>query len=279
MQSWTYFLAAVALTVSCCLSAAHAEQIDDRNLKFSLIIPDGFVRDSQLAGAQPDFVYAFRKTEPPEIGVVIIIERMRGTIGRERLDASKMPRGFTGKVLSVRWHDFDLDALEVPEEVSGVATVNYNVQVPLKPEAIQIRVVGRRDRKDQLLQLTNNLLRDLQGESNWLRSSAPPALAQSSNYGSLILAVCGIGIIAGLIVLWLVRRVSRRGTVLGLAVLIYAVSWLIAPGETREMRATVGAVRMLGFLGFLLGLFDLFRHPAAKRAAEESPAAVDRPGV
>jgi hypothetical protein len=269
----------MALTLLCCLSAARAEQIDDPNLKFSLVIPDGFVRDPQLAQAQRDFVYAFRKAEPQDIGVVIIIERMRGTIGRERLDTSKMPPGFAGRVLTVRWRDFDIDALEVPEEVNGIETVNFNVQVPLKPEAIQIRVVGRRDRKDQLLQLTNSLLASLQGESNWLRSSAPPALAQSSSYGWLILAACAIGIIAGLIVLWLVRRVSRRGTVLGLAVLIYAVSWIIAPGETREMRATVGAVRMLGFFGFLLGLYDLSRHPAAKRPAEEPPAAVDRPGV
>jgi hypothetical protein len=265
MLKWTYLFATVVSTVSCCLSVAHAEQISDSTLHFSLTIPDGFVRDPQLAAAQPDFLYAFRKVESGDIGVVIIIERMRGTIGRERLDASKLPRGFIGKVFTIRWHEFHLDAVEVPEEVGGIATINYNVQIPLKREAIQLRVLGRRDRMEQLLQLTNNLLDSLQGESNWLRSSAPPALAQSSSYGSWIITVCGIGIIGGLVLLWLVRRVSRRGTVLWLAVLIYAVSWVIAPGETREMRATVGAVRMLGSLGFLLGLFDLFRHPAAKR--------------
>jgi hypothetical protein len=279
MHKWTNTLAFVVLTLSCGPSVAHAGPVNDPDLKFSLVIPDGFVRDQQLAAARPDFLYAFRKTEPQDVGVVIIIERMRGTIGRERLNTSKRPAGFAGRVFAVRWRDFDIDAIEVPEEVNGIETVNFNVQVPLKPEAIQIRVVGRRDQKDQLLQLTNNLLASLQGDSNWLGTSAPPALARWSGYGSLTLAVCGISVITGLVVLWLVRRVSRRGTVLGLAVLIYAASWMIGPGETREMRGLVGVVRMLGVLGSLLGLFDLFRHPVAKRPAERPPAAADRPGV
>lgn len=279
MPRWTYLLVSVAMMLACFRSMANAEQINDANLKFSVTIPDGFVRDPKLAAARPDFIYAFRRTEPQDMGVVIIIERMRGTIGREHLDMTKMPPGFAGKLLTVRWHDFDLDATEVPEEVNGAKTVNYNVQVPLKSEAIQIRVLGLADRKDQLLQLTNNLLGSLQGDSNWLRSSAPPALAQSSNYGMLIIAVMITGIVAGLIVLWLVRRVSYRGSVLSLAILIYAASWMIAPGETREMRATVGAVRLLGFLGILLGIFDVFRYPTAKRPAEERSAVEDRPGV
>ncbi len=104
-------MAVVALTGACCPSAAQAEHLEDTNLKFSLTIPDGFVRDPQLAQAQPDFVYAFRKTEPQDVGVVIIIERMRGTIGRERLDVSKAQPGFAGRVLTVRWHDFELDAI------------------------------------------------------------------------------------------------------------------------------------------------------------------------
>src|SRR6476659_5751619 len=126
MQRWIYLLAAVGWTVLCGMSVVHAEQINDSDFKFSLMIPDGFVRDPQLARAQPDFIHAFRKTEPQDLGIVIIIERQRGTIGRERLDSSKAPPGFAGRLLTVRWHDFELDALEVPEEVNGIPTVNYN---------------------------------------------------------------------------------------------------------------------------------------------------------
>ncbi len=42
------------------------------------------------------------------------------------------------------------------------------------------------------------------------------------------------------------------------------------------MRATGGVVRMIGFGGLLVGIFDLFRHPAPKRLAE-SPVAAGEP--
>jgi hypothetical protein len=53
--------------------------------------------------------------------------------------------------------------------------------------------------------------------------------------------------------------------VLGLAVIIYVVSWSLGVGETREMRATVGAIRTLGFLGMVLGVFDLVKGREGKR--------------
>lgn len=274
MRTRAQILTVIVVTLSCLFTFARAEPLNDVNLKFSMTVPDGFVRDAELARAQPDFIHAFRKDEPEDVGVIIIIERMRGTLGRERLDASNRPPGFVGRVLTARWRDFDVDAFEVPEESNGIKIINYNVQVPLKPEAIQIRVIGRSERKDELLQLTNNLLKNLNGDSNWLRSVAPPALANSPSYGWLKLAIGVVGLITGLLVLWKIRRVSRRGTVLCLAVLIYSFSWAIAPGETSEMRLTVGVVRMLGFLGFLLGLFDLFRHPTARRSSEEPSAAM-----
>jgi hypothetical protein len=260
-------------------NAALAERLNDVNLSFTLQVPDDFQRDPALAIAKPDILYAFRKVEPGDIGVIIIIERMRGVLGRARLDLSLAPAGVTAKVFTVRWHDFDLDAVEVQEQVGSVEAINYNVQVPLKPEAIQIRVAGPRDQKDQLLVLTNSLLDGLQGQSNWLHSSAPRALAESSSYGYVLLGSVALGIVGGFVFLLRVRRRTGRGTVLGLAVLIYGVSWILAPGATREMRAAVGAFRMLGFLGFLLGAYDLFRHRAAKRPAEEPTAAVDRGNV
>lgn len=99
-----------------------------------------------------------------------------------------MPRDFGGTLLKARWQDFELDAFEVPENVSGVEVLNYNIQVPLKREAIQLRLVGGSDRKDELLQLANDLLASLQGESNWLHSVAPVALANSPRYGLLVVA-------------------------------------------------------------------------------------------
>lgn len=264
------------------LSNARGEQITDPNLKFSLTVPDGFVRDETLARSRPDFLYAFRKTEPDDIGEVIILERMNGTIGREKLTLRDMPAGFSGRLFTVRWHDFDVEAVEVPEELGETKMVNYNVQVPLKPKALQLRVLGRRDRSDELLGLTNTLLATLQGDSNWANSASASSVLQSPNYGLVILIVSIICVIGGVVLLWLVRRVTRRGSVLGLAVVIYALSWTIAPGASRQMHAAVGVIRMIGFLGMLIGIYDLIRRPRVAIVASAPPNPAGRapaPGV
>jgi hypothetical protein len=268
---------ALVVLAAMCLALPHAAalagELTDENLGFSVTIPDDFAAEAQLAAAKPDFVHAFRKPEPQGLGTVIIIERMRGTIGRGRIDRSKMPSGFRGRILTAQWQGFDLDAIEVLEEADGVEMVNYNVQVPLKGEAVQLRVLGRRDRKDELFALTGTLLASLRGESNWLRSGVPAAVSESPHYGKVILAACAAGVIGGVTVLWLLRRRARRGTVLALAILIYAASWALAPGQTREGRAGIGTLRMIGFLGFLIGLGDAVRKrepgtPAAPGAPE-----------
>ena len=262
-----------------CLShpqaVARAGELTDDNLGFSITIPDDFIADAQLVAAKPDFVHAFRKPEPNGLGTVIIIERMRGTIGRGRLDRSKMPATFRGRILTVPWQDFELEAIEVPEEVDGVETVNYNVQVPLKREAIQLRVLGPRNRKDELFAITGTRLASLRGESNWLRSGVPASVSESPHYGKFILAACAAGVIGGVTVLWLLRRRARRGTVLALAILIYAASWALAPGQTREARAGIGTLRMIGFLGFLIGLGDAVRKREPDTPA--TPGAQRRP--
>jgi hypothetical protein len=245
-------------------AAALAVQVTHPTLGFSLTIPEGFEPSPEVAASNPDFVYAFRKEGDAEgddpVGTVIIVERMRGTIGRERLDPARVKGR---RVLAFKWKGFEIDGVEVPESADGIDFVNYNVQVPLKPEAIQLRVAGQRGRARELRALADGLLVSLDGQTNWLRSSAPPSLATSPQYGTLILGVTLLGVIAGFVVLWLLRRRTRRGTVLALAVLIYGASWAMPRGDTREMRAARGGVRLLGFAGLLLGLYDLRRRPAA----------------
>ena len=71
----------------------------------------------------------------------------------------------------MKWQGYDVDAFEFPEEVAGAAFLNYNVQIPLKREAIQLTIFGPAARKAELKRLLNETLAGLQGESNWLRSA------------------------------------------------------------------------------------------------------------
>jgi hypothetical protein len=249
--------------------ASAAETVENAELRMALTMPDGFSPDAQVTAAQRDFVHAFRRANSASgVDDLIIVERMRGTIGRERLDRQQLPRDFTGRLSTAQWQGFELDVIELPETLEGRQIINYNVQVPLKPEAIQLRVIGPRGEATRLRELLDNLLSGLKGESNWATVPSPaqspgpvsPAWGGAPrNYGVIILVSCILAVVTGVAVLWLISRRTPRGTVLILAIVIYATSWAIGSGNTREMRATVGVVRMIGFIGLVLGLIDTFR--------------------
>ena len=258
---------------------AAAEQIHDPDLGFSITIPDGFQPDPGLVALNPSFAHAFRRIDPAGgVDTVIIIERLRATIGREPLDGSHMPPDFKGRLFRVPWQGFEIDALEVPQNVDGLEAVNFNAQVPLKRRAIQIRVIGSRDQKEQLRALLGELLASTRGESNWLGSVAPPTLAASPRYGWLLVGLTILGLGLGLAALWLLRRRSARGVVLVVAVCIYALSWALPPGQMREMRSAIGGLRLLGILGMVLGLLDAVRRRPPPHAVGQPPAPADAVG-
>lgn len=240
---------------------ALAAELNDPTLRFSLTIPDGFAPDAAITRFNPDFSHGFRRPAPDggPIDTIIIIERMRGVIGRERLDRSKLPAGFRGRVLTARWHGFDVDAIEILENEGGVDTLTINTQVPLKPEAVQVRVVGPAGDAEQLRAFQQKLLSGLRGESNWLQSAAPAGVAASPHYGTMLVVLILVGVVTAITTLVLLRRRLPRGGLLVLSIAIYAGSWTMGLGVTREGRAAVGAVRMVGFFGALFGLYDLAR--------------------
>ena len=194
-------------------SLASAARVEDANLGFTIEIPEGFEPDPAMLAANRYFVHAFARDDAGGgLSTIIVIERMRGTIGRERLDPAKLPQGFKGKLFTAKWNEFDVEALELPEELNGVPTVNYNAQVPLKREAIQLRVVGPRSKDKELRALLEQLLGGLKGETNWTIPATPSAAARGAEHGRLIagLLVCAAACVA---ILWLLMRRRRSNRV------------------------------------------------------------------
>jgi len=192
---------------------ASAARVEDANLAFTIDIPEGFEPDPAMLAAKADFVHAFAKDDPAGgLSTIIIIERMRGTIGRERLDPAKLPPGFKGKLFTAKWNGFDVEATEVAEELNGVPTVNYNAQVPLKREAVQLRVVGPRSKDKELRALLDQLLAGLKGETNWTTLPAPSAAAGALKRNSVI---AGVVVCTGACaaILWLLMRRGRSNRV------------------------------------------------------------------
>ncbi len=273
-----HFCTAPAILILALATLGRAEEIRDANFRFSMTIPDGFERLAQLPPGKPNWLYGFVKKEPSGVWVSIVVERMRGTIGRERLDPQDLPAGSHARLHTVRWRGFDIDAIETPEESGGLALVTINAQVPLKPEAIQVSVVGPGDRRDESLALVNRLLSGLHGESNWLGSVAPRGLANSPNYGWLLLAAAAAGGVGVFGVLYLITRRGPRGmlAVLGAAVTVAAL--LTPRSHTRESMATSAAMHLVGVLGLAVGLVDVFREPKKKRKRTRGKSSSRRSG-
>lgn len=175
-----------------------------------------------------------------------------------------MPSSFGGEIFTTSWQSFDVQGFEVPETVNGIDAITFNVQIPLKPKAVQIKLFGPITRKEELRALLPQVLDGLKGHSNWLKSLAPASVSNSKSYGYALLAVAIVALVLGVLVFWRLSKRAPKGTVLVIAVSIYCFSWLIDGIYIRELRMLSGMTRMLGFAGIILGFVDLVRQRKAK---------------
>ena len=258
-------------------SESRADTVTDPTLGFTLKLSSDFMPRPDLVGATPDIVHAFQYGETTDdgIAVLLLIEKLGGVIGGERLKKQDMPPRFTGKLFVTTWQGFEIDGVEVPETANGIDAITYNVQIPLKSEAIQVKLFGPADHEETLKPLLRQILDGLEGKSNWLSSAAPSAVAERENYGTVLLCLGIIGIVAGLVFLWCVSRRTPKGTVLLIAAILYFVSWQIDDIRVREIRLLSGSMRMLGVAAGILGIVDLCRkrkpNPAIEQTDEPAP--------
>ena len=255
-------------------SGSRADTVTDPTLGFTLKLSSDFIPRSDLVGATPDIVHAFQYGDATDegIAVLLLVEKLGGVIGRERLKTQDMPPGFTGKLFVTTWQGFEIDGFEVPETVNGLDVITYHVQIPLRGEAIQVKLFGPVDREETLKPLLREILDGLDGKSNWLSSSAPSTVAESENYGTVLLCLGISGIVAGLVALWFVSRRTPRGTVLVISAVLYFVSWQIDDIRVREIRLLRGSMRMLGVAAGILGIVDLCRKRKPKPGIEQTDA-------
>lgn len=260
-----------ALTISMASTArvrADERIVVDEVRGFTLVLPAGFEPIPDLVDTGHGIVHAFVLGDPSEedVDMILFIEDLGGTIGRERLRPEDLPAGFQGRLRTMRWDGFDLDAFEVPEELDDMRTITYKVQVPLKHTAIQVSLLGAADRDAETWAMLGETLSGLSGESNWIRSALPSTPATTSKqYGRILLGFTIAFILGGLIVLWFISRVTPRGTVLVIAALLFIVGTGLGGIRVREVMVLSGALRMTALAGGILGIIDLLRQRRPKR--------------
>lgn len=243
----------------CLLTPAEVEVFQDSDLGFSVPIPAGCMRNAEIERSSPKIICAF--VEPnPDGGIfrrLFAIERMNGTIGREKLDPRDLPKGSETSIFTEKWRSYEVEAFRIVETAGETQLLTFNAQIPLKRRAIQLKLAGSLSDESELRSQLRTILGGLKGESNWGATSSPGSSRGIDQLGYVLL-VSGIAfVVVGLIVLWVVSRYTPRGVVLVIAVCIWAASWV--PAESRVMKLATGSTRMLGFAGGILGIIDLLR--------------------
>jgi hypothetical protein len=173
-------------------------------LGYVLSLPDGFVAIPAKFAGKLDVVACWAG-EGPQSGrgeLVLCVERMHGTLGREHLKPSDLP--LNSQLLTVRWNGLDIDAIRTDTGQTGTPITVYTAQVPLRKEAIQVVVAGPSVRATEALTTLNSVLASLKGETNWLSSTE-----RASRIGTIVGWVIGIAI-GVLIVRMVVTRRTQR---------------------------------------------------------------------
>ncbi len=257
------------------------ETITDEQRGFTFEVPEGFQPYPELVSSDNDIVHAFLKGDPTDDqpDLVVVIEMLGGTIGREPMAEEHFPDGFQGRIVRKRWQGFVVDGFEIAQTQNGLDMHTVVVQIPIKREAIQIVGAGVVERTAEVNQAVDQVLASLRGESNWLKSAVPAAdVTSSRSYGWFLLGGSLALVVGGLVVLWYIRRETPKGTVFAIALMLFFFSVCFVDKDVRELMALKGSMRLLGFLGIFYGIYDLVRPRKPRPMPEISePDSIDEP--
>ena len=97
---------------------------------------------TEIASIDKSIMAAYQKSAATGPATLLFVERLSAMLPNERLDLSKAPPGFKGRVVPFQWNGFIVDAVEMPTTFGKSNLMQYSVQIPLTPKAIQLRIVG-----------------------------------------------------------------------------------------------------------------------------------------
>ena len=160
----------VLLSIAVCLlpGPLFALNYSNPELKFKAKLPDN-LEDVSIRVAVHGGLISLGQWNQSRSGLVKVVslQDLGGTIGREDLSKKKdKPANVT--LEKIRWQTFDIDVFKVVETAGKVTTVTFNAQVPLKPHAIQVTVLGPAADEASLRQEMQAIVASVQGQSNWL---------------------------------------------------------------------------------------------------------------
>ena len=185
---------------------AYATVVSDEFLGFKLTLPPGFAEFPEGKQQLPGTQHAYAKGELGSNDFAILgIESLGGTIGRERLKPSDLPSlgGIDFGLRQAEWRGFEIDVFAGRTDDEHRSMFVLVAQIPLKRQAIQLKLVGPAEREAELVALLSTLLAALEGESNWLSKRQRWSAGIKASLGFCILAIA-------LLSWWRLRRRSEK---------------------------------------------------------------------
>lgn len=179
------------------------QAVANAELGYRLTVPEGFVAFPE-GRSQRDVVDCWTEDVPASPGgaLVLCVQRMHGTLGRERMTSEGIPPGT--QLRTFQWHGFEIEGVRTDTAQEGNPVVVLAAQVPLRGEAVQLILGGPADQAERAEALMTATLASLEGETNWLTSEQ-----RAERLGNIVGLAIGVGVVLLGIRIWRTRRRSR----------------------------------------------------------------------
>jgi hypothetical protein len=185
-----------------CSTRMFAFVYTNQELGFSAKLPDGMADFSSQTKVKSLVSLGSLNGSKGGRVEIIVIQDLGAAIGREDLSKTQdKPQNVT--LEKTAWKSFNVDLFKAVEDLNSISFVTLNVQIPLKPHAIQLSVSGPAADESKLRADMTNIVASIDGPTNWLTEGERAERTRRAQNP--------LAIVIGLIVLVVGRlRISRH---------------------------------------------------------------------
>jgi hypothetical protein len=174
-------------------------------LGYRLTVPEDFVRITDVIPFPgKDIVDCWGGEASGGANLILCVERLHTELSPQHLRQEDLPS--SQQLTTLKWKDYDVDAIRTDTVVGRAPVVIYAVRLPLRREAIRVLVTTRQDRADDARAILTQVLGSLEGESNW-----PKAAGSSGPVGKTVPWIIAIAIVVLLLRILATRRKASAG--------------------------------------------------------------------
>lgn len=164
-------------------------------------LPAGFADFPEATATNPDFVQCWSERTPVSSSgaLIMCVQRLHGTIGREALRPQDVPPG--SQLVHYKWKGFDIDGIRTDTAESGNPVVILSAQMPLRGEAVNLIVTGPKDQAARVEAIMTATVAGFEGETNWLTAEE-----RAGRLGNVVGVLFGIALVVFAIRIWRKRQ-------------------------------------------------------------------------